>query len=146
MLRPLVSEERFQIWLLCERCNLVVVSYNNKRTTSLSLNYISIWLQRGVMNEMVGPDMRKILGTKIGALRGQKLFYIKSCWIIWTFLCLELVRGSGCSKAVVAQRSRDKDVVGPNPAGCWAFSSLLYPIFSASLIRSLRRRRTNDFH
>ena len=75
---------------------------------------------------MVGQDMRKILGTKIGALRGQKLFLYKKLLDHLNLLCLELVRGS----TVVAQRSRDKEVVGPNPAGRWAFSSLLFSILS----------------
>ena len=43
--------------------------------------------------------------------------------------------------AVVAHRqsiflqSKTLEVVGSNPAGCWAFSSLLYPISSPSLIQ-----------
>ena len=43
--------------------------------------------------------------------------------------------GSGCS-TVVEHRPHKREVVGSNPAGCRAFS-LLYPISSASLIRSL---------
>ena len=42
--------------------------------------------------------------------------------------------GSGCS-TVVEHMPCDREVMGSNPAGCWAFS-LLYLISSASLIRS----------
>ena len=44
--------------------------------------------------------------------------------------------GSGCSTAV-EHTSHDSEVVGSNPAGCWAFS-LLHLICSVSLIRSLK--------
>ena len=44
-------------------------------------------------------------------------------------------RGSGCSQAV-EQILRDREIVGSNPAGCWAVY-LLYPFRSASFIRAL---------
>ena len=42
--------------------------------------------------------------------------------------------GTGCSTAVDGT-PHDREVVGSNPAGCWAFYSLLYPIISAPLIQ-----------
>ena len=42
--------------------------------------------------------------------------------------------GSGCRTAVECT-PHDTEVVGLNPAGYWAFYSLLYPISSASLIQ-----------
>ena len=42
--------------------------------------------------------------------------------------------GSGCSKAV-EHTPHDREVMGSNPARCWA--NKLYPIRSVSLIRSL---------
>ena len=43
--------------------------------------------------------------------------------------------GSGCSTAV-EHMACDREVMGSNPTGCWAFS-LLYLISGVSLIRSL---------
>ena len=45
-------------------------------------------------------------------------------------------KGSGCSTAV-DHTPRDREVLGSNPAECRNFSSILYPINVASLIRSL---------
>ena len=53
--------------------------------------------------------------------------------------------GSSCSTAV-DQRSKTLEVVGLNSARCWAFSSLLYPISSASLHSGPSWRcNTSDF-
>ena len=48
--------------------------------------------------------------------------------------------GSGCSTAA-ERTARNREVVGSNPAGCWAFS-LIYPLSSASLIQVPQRGAT----
>ena len=49
---------------------------------------------------------------------------------------LTILKDTGCSPAV-KRMPRDREVVGLKPAGTGLFSSLLYPISGASLIRSL---------
>ena len=46
------------------------------------------------------------------------------------------IMGSGCSTAI-EHTPRDREVLGSNSAECRAFSSILYPISSVSLFRSL---------
>ena len=50
------------------------------------------------------------------------------------FLAITSTLGSGCS-TVVELTPHNREVVGSNPARCWAFLSLLYSLSTVSLIQ-----------
>ena len=62
--------------------------------------------------------------------------------IMCILINLAVLCWDGRCSTPVEQTPHDSDIMGSNPAGCWALN-LLYPISSASLIRSLAEGHHN---